>query len=412
MKWKIKMNLYNLLKTSFKALLKNGLRTFLTMLGIIIGVSAVIIIQSIGKGTEAYINSEIASLGTNLITISPAAAKTAGVRLDAGTMQSLKVKDVEAIKSFCPSVKYISPLIRTSAQLKYAAANWRSSLMGVSSDYLLIRAIKLSIGSPFTQQDIKNSAKVCLIGSSVNKNLFGDNCNAIGKVIRIGTVPFKVIGVLKEKGQSGFGQDQDDIVLAPYSAVKSRMTGSQYINQIYVSAQNSNEVSATVKELAICLRLSHRLSQNAIDNFSINTQAELAQKAKSITSAITLLLASIAAISLLVGGIGIMNIMLVSVRERTREIGIRLAIGATAFDILIQFLIEAITVTVTAGIIGILLGILLSLLISNIAGLQSIITTVSVLIAFCVCSAIGMFFGWYPARKAANLNPIDALRFE
>lgn len=406
------MNLYNLLRTALNALLKNGLRTFLTMLGIIIGVAAVIIMQSIGKGTEADINSRITSLGTNLITISPGAAKTAGVSLDAGTMQSLKVKDVEMIKPYCPSVKYISPLIRTSAQLKYASNNWRSSLMGVSSDYLLIRDIKLTKGSPFTEQDIKNSAKVCLIGSTIKKNLFGAKEDPIGKVIRIGTVPFKVIGLLKEKGQSGFGQDQDDIVLAPYSAVKSRMTGSEYIHQIYVSANNDKEVSAAVKEITACLRISHRLSPNTEDDFSINTQAELAETAKSITGAITLLLASIAAISLLVGGIGIMNIMFVSVRERTREIGIRLAIGATSFDIMMQFLLEAITVTLTAGIIGIILGVLLSLLISNLAGLQTIITTSSVLIAFGVCSIIGVFFGWYPARKAAKLNPIEALRFE
>lgn len=406
------MNLYNLFRTAFKSLFKNGLRTFLTMLGIIIGVAAVIIIQSLGKGTEAYINAEIASLGTNLITISPAAAKTAGVSLDAGTMQSLKVKDIDMIRAYCPAVKYISPLIRTQVQVKYASGNWRSSLMGVSPDYLLIREIKLTKGSPFTQEDIKNAAKVCLIGSTVNKNLFGDKGDPVGKVIRIGTVPFKVIGLIKEKGQSGFGQDQDDIVLAAYSAVKSRMTGSEYIQQIYVSATGDKQVNQAVKEIAACLRISHRLTQNTEDDFSIKTQAELAETAKTITGAITLLLAGIAGISLLVGGIGIMNIMFVSVRERTREIGIRLAIGATSFDVMIQFLLEAITVTAIAGIIGIILGILLSMVISNSAGLQTIITTASIFISVGVCSVIGVFFGWYPARKAARLNPIEALRFE
>ncbi|MFH0896042.1 MAG: ABC transporter permease [Bacteroidota bacterium] len=406
------MNFLNLILSAFKSLRKNKFRTFLTMLGIIIGVSAVIIMQSIGKGTEADINSRIASLGTNLIMISPAATNAQGVKMDAGSQQSLKIEDVDMIKRYSPSTKFISPVIRSSAQLKYASKNCRSSIMGVSQDYLQIRDIKLVSGAPFTSDDIKKSSKVCMIGKTVKTNLFASDENPLGKIIRVGSVPFTIIGVLKDKGQSGFGQDQDDIVIAPYTSVQNRITGSEYLQQIYVSALNDTYVTRAVLEISSCLRISHRLPMGSEDDFTISTQSEIMETAKSITGTITLLLASIAAISLLVGGIGIMNIMFVSVTERTREIGVRLAIGATSFDVMMQFLIEAIVLTITAGFLGIVFGVLLSNLVSAAAGISTIITTSSILLSFFVSSIIGIFFGWYPARKASKLNPIEALRYE
>ncbi len=406
------MNFFNLFISSLKALRKNKFRTFLTMLGIIIGVAAVIIMQSIGKGTEADINSRIANLGTNLIMISPSATNTQGVKGDAGSQQSLKIEDIDMIKRYSTMVKYISPVIRSSVQLKYASNNCKSSIMGVSQDYLLIRDIKLVSGAPFNTDDIKKSAKVCLIGKTVKENLFKNDENPLGQIIRVGSIPFTVIGVLKDKGQSGFGQDQDDIIIAPYTSVQNRIVGSEYIQQIYISAINDTYVKKAVDEATYCLRISHKLLPGEENDFTINTQSEIMETAKSITGAITLLLASIAAISLLVGGIGIMNIMFVSVTERTKEIGIRLAIGATSFDVMMQFLIEAVVLTITAGIIGIISGILLSNLIAAVADLSTIITSYAIILSFAVCSVIGIFFGWYPARKASKLNPIEALRYE
>jgi putative ABC transport system permease protein len=406
------MNYYNLFISALKSLRKNIFRTFLTMLGIIIGVAAVIIMQSIGKGTEADINSRVSSLGTNLIMISPAAAKSEGVKLDAGTQQSLKIEDIEMIKRYSPSTKYISPLIRSTVQLKYYANNCKSSIIGVSQVYLSIRDIKLVSGAPFTTEDIKKSSKVCLIGKTVKENLFKKDEVILGKVIRIGSVPFTIIGVLKDKGQSGFGQDQDDIIIAPYTSVQNRITGSEYLQQIYVSAISDAYVKSAVSEISSCLRISHKLAEGTEDDFTISTQSEIMETAKSITGAITLLLASIAAISLLVGGIGIMNIMFVSVTERTKEIGTRLAIGATSFDVMMQFLIEAIVLTLFAGIIGVISGVLLSNLVSAVASIDTIITTSSIVLSFVVCSIIGIFFGWYPARKASKLKPIEALRYE
>lgn len=362
------MNLYNLLITSLKAIQKNGFRSFLTMLGIIIGVGAVIIMLSVGKGTEASINSQIASLGTNLVMISPAAAKSQAVKLEAGTEQNLTIQDIEMIKKYSHSVKSISPVVRARAQLKYSAKNWHSSIMGVSADYLAIRAIKLTRGAPFTEQDIKNSAKVCLIGKTVEKNLFGIEEDPVGKIIRVGNIPFKVIGILKEKGQSGFGQNQDDIILAPYSSVQNRITGNDYLQQIYVSAVSDKNIPGTVNEINFALRQSHKLSAGTADDFTVSTQSEISDMAKSITGIITMLLGSVAAISLLVGGIGIMNIMFVSVTERTREIGLRLAIGATGADVLWQLLIEAIVLSLLGATIGVLFGIGLSSIISSLVG--------------------------------------------
>jgi len=406
------MGIFNLINTAYQSLGKNKFRAFLTMLGIIIGVGAVIVMQSIGKGAEASISSSIAGLGTNLIMVSPAAANDKSARLDASTYQTLKVEDGEALKKHCPAVKYVSPLIRSGVQLKFSSNNAHSNMMGVSNDYLAIRGMKLKEGITFSLQDVKTSAKVCMIGKTVKDKLFTKNEEVLGKVIRVGTIPFKVIGIIKEKGQSGFGQDQDDIVLAPYTSVENRITGSEYIQQIYVSALDDNSVNEAVSEIKVQMKKQHKITGTAEDDFSINTQAEIAETAKSITGVLTLLLASIAAISLLVGGIGIMNIMLVSVTERTREIGIRLAIGATAFDILSQLLIEAVVLSVTAGIFGVLAGVGVATLISSFVGWETVITPSTEIMAFVICTIIGAFFGWYPARKAANLNPIEALRYE
>ncbi|OFY22712.1 MAG: multidrug ABC transporter substrate-binding protein [Bacteroidetes bacterium GWF2_33_38] len=406
------MNFYNLLISSLRSLGKNKFRTFLTMLGIIIGVASVIVMQSIGKGVETSIKSDISSIGTNLIMVTPEAAEKNGVQQSAGSEQTLKIKDVEMIKNYCASVKYISPMIMSSSQIKYSSNNCRSSVMGVAAEYLQIRNIDVTIGAPFTNEDIEKSAKVCLIGKTVKNNLFKNDEDPIGKSIRIGTIPFTIIGILKEKGQSGFGQDQDDIVIAPYTSVQNRISGNDYLQQIFISAQSENEVDKAVQEISYCMRLSHKLKVGDVDDFSISTQSEIMQTMESVTGTLTAFLASIAAISLLVGGIGIMNIMFVSVTERTKEIGIRLAIGATSFDVLMQFLIEAIVLTLLAGILGLAFGFGLSQLISFLMNIEAVITVSSVVLSFSVCSFIGIFFGWYPARKAAKLNPIDALRYE
>ncbi len=395
-----------------RSLGKNKFRTFLTMLGIIIGVASVIVMQSIGKGVETSIKSDISSIGTNLIMVTPEAAEKNGVQQSAGSEQTLKIKDVEMIKNYCASVKYISPMIMSSSQIKYSSNNCRSSVMGVAAEYLQIRNIDVTIGAPFTNEDIEKSAKVCLIGKTVKNNLFKNDEDPIGKSIRIGTIPFTIIGILKEKGQSGFGQDQDDIVIAPYTSVQNRISGNDYLQQIFISAQSENEVDKAVQEISYCMRLSHKLKVGDVDDFSISTQSEIMQTMESVTGTLTAFLASIAAISLLVGGIGIMNIMFVSVTERTKEIGIRLAIGATSFDVLMQFLIEAIVLTLLAGILGLAFGFGLSQLISFLMNIEAVITVSSVVLSFSVCSFIGIFFGWYPARKAAKLNPIDALRYE
>jgi len=326
-------------------------------------------------------------------------------------MQTMKISDLKPIKKYCSSVKYISPVVQTTVQLKHAASNWRTTVMGVSADYLQIRNLSLTSGAPFSDKDVTTSAKVCYIGKTIETELF-PNEDPLGKTVRIGSAPFTIVGILKEKGQGGFGQDQDDIVIAPYTSVQNRLIGNDYLNQIYVSAQNEDLVNSAKEEITKCLRMTHNIVKGKDDDFDINTQSEIMETAKSISSSITLLLAGIAAISLLVGGIGIMNIMFVSVTERTREIGIRLAIGATESDVLMQFLIEAVVLTLTAGFMGIVFGISLSYFVSAIAGIITVISASAVFIAFTVCSVIGIFFGWYPARKAARLDPIVALRYE
>ena len=405
------MNVTSNIKLSFKALGKNRFRTFLTMLGIIIGVAAVISMQAIGKGSSSDINKRISSLGSNLIVIMPAAAREAGVRMESGTASVLKKEDADELIKKVPELKAVSPLVRVAQQVKYGNENWRTSVQGVYPGYFFIRDFEMTYGTSFSEEDEKRLVKVCVIGKTVADNLFGENVNVTGKTIRIGSVPFLVTGLLKSKG-SGFGQDQDDVILAPFSTVQRRMLGTDRIQQIFASAASEDVVNDAVNGITETLREKHKLLESQDDDFTIGTQSEIRQTLNQVIGTITLLLAIIAAISLVVGGIGVMNIMLVSVTERTREIGIRMAVGATPVDVQFQMLIEAIVLTLAGGLIGIGLGVGAALLLTSIAGWTTLITIQSIVIAFVVSSLIGIFFGWYPALKAARLNPIDALRYE
>jgi putative ABC transport system permease protein len=405
------MNIINLFITAFRALFKNGLRTFLTMLGIIIGVAAVIVMQAIGKGSEEDITARINSLGSNMIIIAPNPKTVNGVRVGQGG-QTLQFKDVMMIKRYSGATKYISPIVGSAKQVKYGAYNWSTRISGVLPEYFAIREMTAVEGVLFTDEDLRKISKVCLIGKTVRTNLFPDGSSPVGKTIRVGSIPFKIIGVLNEKGQSGVGQDQDDVILAPYTSVQDRMVQSIYVNVIFASATSADDVKKAVSEIKYCIRTSHHLSTNDPDDFTVNTLADIMATIQSVTKILTILLASVAGISLLVGGIGIMNIMFVSVTERTREIGTRLAIGATSFDVLAQLLIEALVISLVAGVLGILFGLLITYLITALANFRTSVTISSIVISFGVCTFIGVFFGWYPARKASNLSPIDALRYE
>lgn len=399
-------------KVAFKALGKNRFRSFLTMLGIIIGVVSVIVMDAIGTGSSADINTRISSLGTNLITISPVSARDKGARMESGSGATLKKEDADILLKEVPSINSVSPYVRTTVQMKFGNRNWRSSISGVYADYFSIRVLEIETGTIFTKDDEKKMSKVCVIGKTVAKNLFGENANPVGSTIRAGTIPFLIIGVLKSKGGSGMGQDQDDIILAPYSTVQNRMLGSENVQQIYVSANSEDVVNTAVTEIEKSLRNRHLLISSAPNDFTISTQLEVRETLNTVVDTITVLLSAVAAISLFVGGIGIMNIMLVSVTERTREIGIRMAVGATGIDVQFQLLLEAVVLSLLGGITGILMGLGTSYLVSNFAGFTTIVTIKSIIISFVVSTLIGVFFGWYPSRKAANLNPIDALRYE
>jgi putative ABC transport system permease protein len=406
------MNYTNLTKVAVNALLRNKMRSFLTMLGIIIGVASVIAMLAIGQGSKKSIQESVSSMGTNSIFIMPGSQKSGGVQMGNTSSQSLTIEDVEYIKKECPSVIWVSPEVRGSGQAVYSHQNSPTSIYGVDISYFDIKKYKVKSGSLFTEKDVKSSAKVCLLGKTVVTNLFGANANPIGSYIRFKNIPFKVIGVLEEKGQSNFGQDQDDIIMAPYSTVQKRVLAITYIQTINASAVSEALSSQAEAELTACLRTHHKLKESDDDDFEIRTQAELVKTFSSISDVLTMLLSAIAGISLLVGGIGIMNIMYVSVTERTREIGLRMSIGGRGKDILMQFLMESILLSVIGGIMGIILGIGASGVVSSIMNWPVVIMPESVIISFLVCTIIGVFFGWYPARKAANLDPIDALRYE
>ncbi|NLT03967.1 MAG: FtsX-like permease family protein [Bacteroidales bacterium] len=406
------MNLGNLLKISFRALSNNKMRAFLTMLGIIIGVASVITMLAIGQGSKVSIQSQISEMGSNLIMIHPGAGQMGGVRLSRSEMQSLEMDDYDAIRENVTAIKHLSPSVTSSGQFIYGSNNYPSSLTGVNTEYLDIRVLKVDDGTLFTDQQVRSSAKVCVIGQTVVKNLFTNGEDPVGQVIRFNKIPFTVIGTLEAKGYNSMGMDQDDVVLAPYTTVQKRILAITHLHGIYASAVSETATFEATDAITGLLRTNHKLKAGEEDDFSIRTQEEISSMLTSTTNTMTILLACIAGISLLVGGIGIMNIMYVSVKERTREIGLRMSIGAKGRDILAQFLIEAIIISITGGLIGITLGVGASLLVKWVVAWPISVQAYAVFLSFLVCSITGIFFGWYPAKKASELDPIEALRYE
>ena len=396
------MNGTNLFKIALRALANNKLRAFLTMLGIIIGVASVIAMLAIGQGSKRSIQQQISEMGSNMIMIHPGAEMRGGVRQDPSAMQTLKLENYEKLRDECVYLAAVSPNVSSSGQLIAGSNNYPSSVTGCSNDYLEIRQLTVEQGEKFSENDIRTAAKVCIIGKTIADNLFPDGSDPIGKVIRCNKIPLRVIGVLKSKGYNSMGQDQDDIVLAPYTTVMKRLLAQTYLSGIFASALTEDMTD----------RREHKLKTTDEDDFTIRTQQELSSMLNTTTDLMTTLLACIAGISLVVGGIGIMNIMYVSVTERTREIGLRMSVGARGIDILSQFLIESILISITGGLIGVILGCGASFVIKTVAHWPVFIQPWSVLLSFAVCTLTGVFFGWYPAKKAADLDPIEALRYE
>lgn len=412
------MNFQNLFKIAIRAIAANKMRSFLTALGIIIGIAAVITMLAIGQGSKASIKANIAEMGSNMIMISPGADMRGGVRQDASSMETLKQADYQSIKEDCNYISAISPTVNSSGQWIYGNNNTQSSIYGVNQDYLSIRQLKVADGEMFTDTDIKAAAKVCILGQTVVDYLFPDGSDPIGKVVRFNSIPFRVIGVLQKKGYNSMGMDQDDLVLAPYTTVMKRILAQTYLGGIVCSAITEEASQPAQDQISEILRHNHKLkdatetTEADEDDFNIRSQEEISSMMNSTMSTITILLGSVAGISLLVGGIGIMNIMYVSVTERTREIGLRMSVGARGIDILNQFLIEAILLSVTGGIIGVILGVSLSLSLNAFLHIATQIEPWSIIMSFAVCTFTGVFFGWYPAKKAARLDPIEAIRYE
>jgi putative ABC transport system permease protein len=408
------MNILNLFRIASKALLRNKLRAFLTMLGIIIGVAAVITMVAIGQGSKQSIRDQLGSMGSNMITVRPSSNVTigGGARLGSSALQTLKIEDVAAIEKQAHYITDVSPAVSTNGQVINAGLNWPTQMQGVAPGYLNIRQWKLKSGSIFTEEDVRSSAKVCLIGQTIVENIFTNGEDPVGKIIRFNKIPIKIIGVLAEKGENTFGQDQDDVILAPYTTVQKRLMAITYIQTIYASAVDEKSSDTATTELSAILRKQHNLKNSDEDDFSVRTQAELISTISSTSELLTVLLAAIAGISLVVGGIGIMNIMYVSVTERTKEIGLRMSIGARGIDILLQFLVEAIFISITGGIIGVLLGITAAQVITLLLHWPTLVSESSIILSFVVCAFTGVFFGYYPARNASRLDPIEALRYE
>ena len=412
------MNYQNLFKIAIRAIAANKMRSFLTALGIIIGIAAVITMLAIGQGSKASIKANIAEMGSNMIMISPGADMRGGVRQDASSMETLKQADYQSIKEDCNYISAISPTVNSSGQWIYGNNNTQSSIYGVNQDYLSIRQLKVADGEMFTDADIKAAAKVCILGQTVVDYLFPDGSDPIGKVVRFNSIPFRVVGVLQKKGYNSMGMDQDDLVLAPYTTVMKRILAQTYLGGIVCSAITEEASQPAQDQISEILRRNHKLkdatetTEADEDDFNIRSQEEISSMMNSTMSTITILLGSVAGISLLVGGIGIMNIMYVSVTERTREIGLRMSVGARGIDILNQFLIEAILLSVTGGIIGVILGVSLSVSLNAFLHIATQIEPWSIIMSFAVCTFTGVFFGWYPAKKAARLDPIEAIRYE
>lgn len=413
------MNYSNLFKIALRAIAANKMRSFLTALGIIIGVASVIAMLAIGQGSKKSIQENIAQMGSNMIMINPGADRgPGGVRQDASSMETLKLTDYQSLKDECNYISAISPVVNKSGQFIFGNNNAPSTIYGVNTDYLTIRQLSVDDGEMFTDEDIKASAKVCVLGQTVVDNLFPDGSDPIGRVVRFNSIPFRVIGVLKKKGYNTMGMDQDDLVLAPYTSVMKRILAQTYLGSINCSAITEGLTDKATDEITTILRRNHKLkdatdTQEADDDdFNIRSQEELASMMNSTTDMMTILLGCVAGISLIVGGIGIMNIMYVSVTERTREIGLRMSVGARGVDILNQFLIEAILLSVTGGIIGVIIGVGFSYAIKFVAHWPIYIQPWSIVMSFAVCTFTGVFFGWYPAKKAAQLDPIEALRYE
>lgn len=412
------MNYSNLLKIALRAIAANKMRSFLTCLGIIIGVASVITMLAIGQGSKRSIQANIAEMGSNMIMISPGADMRGGVRQDPSAMQTLKLEDYNAIKDQCSYVKAVSPTVNSSGQFINGNNNTQSTIYGVDLDYLEIRQLTVSNGEMFTETDVRTSAKVCVLGQTVVDYLFPDGSDPIGKVVRFNKIPFRVVGVLKKKGYNSMGMDQDNLALAPYTTVIKRILAQTYLGGINCSAITEGVTDQATEQISEILRRNHKLKEATDtfdgdeDDFTIRSQEELSSMMSSTTNMLTILLGCVAGISLIVGGIGIMNIMYVSVTERTREIGLRMSVGARGIDILNQFLIEAILLSVTGGIIGVLLGIGSSYAVNVLARWPIYIQPWSIIMSFAVCTFTGVFFGWYPAKKAARLDPIEAIRYE
>ena len=408
----IQMNYFEFIKISYRSLSKNKVRALLTMLGIIIGVFSVIAMLALGQGSKQSIQDQIQSMGTNVVMVFPGAQQRGGVMMESASSLKLDLTDVNAIKTKSIYIKFTSPTSRKSGQAVANNKNWRTQVQGIYPEYFQISNYKVKIGDMFTDQQERSYAKVCIIGKTVLKNLFGENANPIGQMIRVDKTPFKVIGVMEEKGSNTFGQDQDDVIMAPFSTVQRRLLATTYVQQIIMSARSEKDASNATKEVDQILRENKKLAAGETSPFTIRTQAEFANMMNTVSNTLIVLLAGIASISLLVGGIGIMNIMLVSVTERTREIGLRMSVGARSRDILTQFLLEAIMLSFLGGLIGVILGILVALGMGSLFNMAIAIKLYSVLLSFLFASLVGVFFGWYPARKAASLIPVDALRYE
>ncbi|MCB4800053.1 ABC transporter permease [Neotamlana laminarinivorans] len=406
------MRILNLVKIAFKAIVLNKMRTLLTMLGIIIGVASVIAMLAIGEGSKESIRTTISSMGSNMINIRPGEDTRGGVRQEASAMETLTLDDYYAIKEQADLLTYTTPMVNGSGQVINGSNNWPSSIYGVNPEYLNIKVLDLQSGSMFTDAEVKSASKVVLLGQTVVDNIFPDGEDPVGATIRFGNIPFKVIGVLSEKGENTFGQDQDDVVIAPYTTVQKRILAIDYLNQIMASAASEEQAPDAVTQVTEILRTQHKLADNEDDDFNVRSMEELISTFSSTSEMLTVLLVAVAGISLLIGGIGIMNIMYVSVKERTKEIGLRMAVGGKGSDILMQFLIEAILISVTGGVLGVALGLGATFFIEKFLHWPTSVALYSIVVSFAVCAVTGIFFGWYPARKASALDPITALRYE